>query len=115
VSCYLDLGHGALACRHGLRKRARALRATLPGSTRLDFDAALAPIASYANAQVRADARGAAIFSRSAHGGAIFLALQFAAPLPDSLTAGLLPDLVQLMTLQNRHNRYAVMLMVPPT
>jgi hypothetical protein len=41
-----------------------------------------------------------------------FLPLQFAAPLPDALTAAPMPDLFHLMGLQDRYHRYVVMLMM---
>jgi predicted RNA-binding Zn-ribbon protein involved in translation (DUF1610 family) len=110
LSCYVDLERGPAGCRDELESRARALRATLPEPMRLDLDAALAPAASYLNEQLHPDARGAAIFSRSVYGGALFLPLQFAAPLPDALTVEPVPDLSQLIALQDRYHRYVVLL-----
>ncbi|MGE5169188.1 MAG: hypothetical protein ACM3JC_02315 [Rudaea sp.] len=110
LSGYVDLERGPAGCRDDLERRARALRPTLPESVRLDLDAALAPMASYLNEQVRPDARGVAMFSRSVYGGAFFLPLQFAAPLPDALTVGPVPDLCQLVALQDRYHRYVVLL-----
>lgn len=110
VSCYVDLERGPAGCRDRLEKRARALRATLPEPMRLDFDAALAPLARFLNDGLHPEARGLAIFSRSVYGGAFFLPLQFAAPLPDALTAGPVPDLFQLAALQDRYHRFVVLL-----
>jgi hypothetical protein len=70
----------------------------------------LAPVASFLSEQVHPDARSAAIFSRSVYGGAFFLPLQFAAPLPDALTVGPVPDLFQLVALQDRYHRFVVLL-----
>jgi len=109
VSCFLNAGVGADACGAVLERRARSLRARLPDSAGLDFDAAMTPIRRYVRDELRSDACGAALFSRSPYGGALFLPLQFAAPLPNVLHAGPLPELFHLIALRDRYHRYLVL------
>ena len=101
VSCYLNLEQDAASYRKVLANRALALRYSLEDGARADFNAAIGQIESYLAAKLRPDARGIAVFSRQFHGGAFFLPMQFAAPLPDWLAIYPTPNLFHLMELKD--------------
>jgi len=110
VSCYLDLEHGEAGYRRALEDRASALRATLDDTDRADFEAAMGRIKAYLATALRADARGVALFVRHFHGGEFFLAMQFAAPLPNWLVVNPSPHIYHLMALKDTYDRYVVMI-----
>lgn len=110
VSCYLNLDQGAASYRKVLAERALALRGSLEEGARTDCNAAIGQIESYLAEKLRSDARGIAIFSRHFRGGAFFLPMQFAAPLPDWLAIYPTPNLFHLMELKDTYHRYTVLL-----
>lgn len=113
VSCYLNLETGAGGDRTLLDERARAMRATLDGEARADFDSAMRRIGAYLAEKLRPDASGVALFSRHFRGGEFFLPMQFAAPLPDWIAVGPTPNLFHLMALKDTYDRYVVLLATP--
>jgi len=113
VSCYLNPETGADGYRALLDDRARAMRATLDGEARADFDSAMRRIGAYLEEKLRPDARGVALFSRHFRAGEFFLPMQFAAPLPDWIAVGPTPNLFHLMALKDTYERYVVLLATP--
>lgn len=110
VSCYLNREAGAGSYRARLDERARAMRATLDGEARADFDSAMHRIDAYLEEKLRPDARGVALFSRHFRGGEFFQPMQFAAPLPDWIAVGPTPNIFHLMALKDTYERYVVLL-----
>ena len=110
VSCYLNLEQGADGYRKALDARAHDLRGTLEGEARTDFDAAMGQINNYLTGGLRPGAKGAALFSRHFRGGAFFLPMQFAAPLPNWIAVYPSPNLFHLMALKDTYHRYVVLL-----
>jgi rubrerythrin len=110
VSCYLNLEQGTAGYRKVLEDRALAMRSTLEGAARTDFDAAICQIKDYLAQKLRPDAKGVALFSRHFRAGAFFLPMQFAAQLPDWIALGATPNLFHLMALKDNYHRYVVLL-----
>lgn len=97
VSCYLNLEQGEAGYRKAFEDRASALRATLDGDARADFEAAIGQIEPYLAEKLRPGAKGVALFSRQFRAGAFFLPMQFAAPLPNWIAVYPTPNLFHLM------------------
>ena len=110
LSCYLNLEQGEAGYRKALQDRALAMRSTLEDETRADFDAAIRQIEAYLAGKLLPGAKGVALFSRHFRGGAFFLPMQFAAPLPDWIAVGATPNLFHLMALKDTYHRYVVLL-----
>lgn len=110
VSCYLSLEQGEAGKYKAFEDRLLALRSTLEGEARADFDAAIHPIGIYLAGKLRPSAKGVALFSRQFRAGAFFLPMQFAAPLPDWISVGAAPNLFHLMALKDTYHRYIVLL-----
>ncbi len=110
VSCYLNLEQGEAGYCKAFEDRASALRATLDGDARADFEAAIGQIEPYLAEKLRPGAKGVALFSRQFRAGAFFLPMQFAAPLPDWISVGAAPNLFHLMALKDTYHRYVVLL-----
>jgi len=110
VSCYLNLEQGADGYRKALEDRALAMRSTLDGDARADFEAAIGQINDYLAGRLRPGAKGVALFSRHLRGGAFFLAMQFGAPLPNWIAVYPTPNLFHLMALKDNYHRYVVLL-----
>jgi len=110
VSCYLNLEQGEDSYRKALEDRALAMRSTLEGDAKADFDAAIGQINDYLFGMLRPGAKGVALFSRHFRGGAFFLPMQFAAPLPDWIAVYPSPNLFHLMALKDTYHRYVVLL-----
>ncbi|MBK5103034.1 MAG: host attachment protein [Burkholderiales bacterium] len=109
VSCYLNLEQGETGYRKVLEDRISALRSTLEGDARVDFDTAMHQIEAYLAQKLRPGAKGVALFSRQFRGGAFFLPMQFAAPLPDWISVCATPNLFHLMALKDTYHRYVVL------
>lgn len=110
VSCYLNLEQGEDSYRKALEDRTLAMRSTLEGNAKTDFDAAIDQIESYLSGMLRPDAKGVALFSRHCRDGTFFLAMQFAAPLPNWIAVYPSPNLFHLMALKDNYHRYVVLL-----
>ncbi len=110
VSCYLNLEQGEAGYRKALENRALAMRSTLEGNAKADFDAAIGQITHYLSGMLRPGAKGVALFSRHYRGGAFFLPMQFAAPLPNWIAVYPSPNLFHLMALKDTYHRYVVLL-----
>ncbi|MBY0269209.1 MAG: host attachment protein [Burkholderiales bacterium] len=110
VSCYLNLEKGDLSYRKIFEDRALAMRNTLEVEACSDFDTAIDQIKHYLAEQLRPGAKGVALFSRHFRGGAFFLPMQFAAPLPDWIAVYPSPNLFHLMALKDTYHRYVVLL-----
>ncbi len=110
VSCYLNLEQGEDSYRKALEDRALAMRSTLEGNAKADFDAAIGQINDYLAGMLRPGAKGVALFSRYSSGGAFFLPMQFAAPLPNWIAVYPSPNLFHLMALKDNYHRYVVLL-----
>lgn len=110
LSCYLNLEQGEGGYRKALQDRALAMRSTLEDEARADFDAAIRKIEAYLAGKLVPSAKGVALFSRHFRGGAFFLPMQFAAPLPDWIAVGATPNLFHLMELKDTYHRYVVLL-----
>jgi protein required for attachment to host cells len=110
VSCYLNLEQGEAGYRKAFEDRASALRATLDGDARADFEAVIGQIEAYLATALRPDARGVALFARQFRAGAFFLPMQFAAPLPNWIAVYPTPNLFHLMALKDTYHRYVVLL-----
>jgi len=110
VSCYLDLEQGEAGYREVFEYRAIAMRSTLEDEARSDFDAAISQIKNYLAEKLRPGAKGVALFSRHFRGGAFFLPMQFAAPLPNWIAVYPTPNLFHLMALKDNYHRYVVLL-----
>jgi protein required for attachment to host cells len=110
VSCYLNLEQGKRSYDKVLEARASAVRSTLDKSAHTDFDAAMHEIKTYLAEKVRPDAKGVALFSRHLRAGGFFLAMQFAAPLPNWMAVYNVPNLFHLMALKDTYHRYIVLL-----
>lgn len=110
LSCYLNLEQGEAGYRKALQDRALAMRSTLEDEARADFDAAIRKIEAYLAGKLVPSAKGVALFSRHFRGGAFFLPMQFAAPLPDWIAVGATPNLFHLMELKDTYHRYVVLL-----
>jgi protein required for attachment to host cells len=110
VSCYLNLEQGEDSYRKALEDRALAMRSTLEGNAKADFDAAIGQITNYLSGMLRPGAKGVALFSRHYRGGAFFLPMQFAAPLPNWIAVYPSPNLFHLMALKDTYHRYVVLL-----
>ncbi len=109
VSCYLNLEQGEAGYRKAFEERASALRATLDGDAREDFEAAIGQIEAYLAGNLRPDAKGVALFARQFRAGAFFLPMQFAAPLPNWIAVNPSPRIYHLMALKDTYDRYIVM------
>ena len=110
VSCYLALEQGEAGYREVFEYRAIAIRSTLEDEARSDFDAAISQIKDYLAQKLRPGAKGVALFSRHFRGGAFFLPMQFAAPLPNWIAVYPTPNLFHLMALKDNYHRYVVLL-----
>ena len=110
VSCYLNLELGEESYRKALEERTLAMRSTLEGDERADFDAAISQITDYLSGMLLPGAKGVALFSRHYRGGAFFLPMQFAAPLPNWIAVYPSPNLFHLMALKDTYHRYVVLL-----
>ena len=110
VSCYLNLEQGEDSYRKALEDRALAMRSTLEGNAKADFDAAIGQINDYLAGMLRPGAKGVALFSRYSSGGAFFLPMQFAAPLPNWIAVYPSPNLFHVMALKDNYHRYVVLL-----
>ncbi len=110
VSCYLNLEQSSAGYLKILEERALALRRTLDENEQAAFNDSIHQIEAYLATNLRPDAKGAALFARSFRGGAFFLPMQFAAPLPDWIALGAKPNLFHLMALKDTYHRYVVML-----
>ena len=110
VSCYLNLEQGGAGYRMALEDRASALRATLDGDARADFETAMDRIAAYLDTALRADAHGVALFVRQLRAGSFFLPMQFAVPLPNWIVINPSPHIYHLMALKDTYHRYVVMI-----
>ncbi|MFM9969752.1 MAG: hypothetical protein ACKVQK_15280 [Burkholderiales bacterium] len=110
VSCYLSLEQGNGSFDKVLDERAAAVRSTLAEAARDDFDASIRQIKAYLSGKLRPDAKGVALFSRHFRGGAFFLPMQFAAPLPNWIAVYDVPNLFHLMSLKDTYHRYIVLL-----
>ncbi len=110
MSCYLNLEQGEDSYRKALEDRALAMRSTLEGDAKEDFDAALGQINDYLSGMLLPGANGVALFSRHYRGGAFFLPMQFAAPLPNWIAVYPSPNLFHLMALKDTYHRYVVLL-----
>jgi hypothetical protein len=109
VTCYMGLEQGISAARYAFAKQCAAIRPAIERGAVIDFDAAIQEIAAYLATRLRTDARGVAVFARSVLGGHFFLPMQFAVPVADRVTASPVPDLLQLMSIRDRYERYAVL------
>ena len=110
VSCYLNLEQGEDNYRNALEDRALAMRSTLEGNAKADFDAAIGQINDYLSGTLRPGAKGVALFSRHCRGGTFFLPMQFAAPLPNWIAVYPSPNLFHLIALKDTYHRYVVLL-----
>ena len=109
VSCYVGLEQGVRAAQYAFMEQCAAARATIDRGVLIDFDAAAEEIADYLHYRVRPDAKGVAVFARSILGGRFFLPLQFGVPVAHRVTVGPVPDILQLMSIRDRYERYAVL------
>ena len=109
VSCYLNLEQGEAGYTKALEDRALVLRTALDGDARADFEATKARIEAYLAAQLRPGAKGLALFARAFRGGAFFLPMQFAVPVPDWIVVNPSPHIYHLMALKDTYHRYIVM------
>lgn len=110
ISCYLNLVVG----RQGLQpqrfdRRVRAIRQTLSGQGREQFDEALERIQVYLNTEIQPKTRGVAIFARAGE-RPFFLGLQFQVALPDRLSLNTSPDIFHLVELKDTYHRYVVLI-----
>lgn len=110
VSCYLNLEQGEAGYRKAFEDRASALRATLDGDARADFEAAIGQIEAYLAGKLQPGTKGVALFARQFRAGAFFLPMQFAAPLPNWIAVCATPNLFHLMALKDTYHRYVVLL-----
>lgn len=109
VSCYLNLEQGEAGYTKTLEDRSLVLRTALDGDARADFEATKARIEAYLAAQLRPEAKGLALFARAFRGGAFFLPMQFAVPVPDWIVVNSSPHIYHLMALKDTYHRYIVM------
>lgn len=110
VNCYLNLEAGPVGWRAALDERARILRRVLKGNDLADFEESLCRIEAWLVDELIPEARGAAIFTRSIYGGACFVPMQFAAPLPNWIAVYPTPNLYHLVELKDNYHRYVVLL-----
>ena len=105
-----QLEQGEAGYREVFEYRAIAISSTLEDEARSDFDAAISQIKDYLAQKLRPGAKGVALFSRHFRGGAFFLPMQFAAPLPNWIAVYPTPNLFHLMALKDNYHRYVVLL-----
>jgi hypothetical protein len=106
VSCYINL---ETRYRGQLNERMRALHGRIERDRRPAFWEAVGLIEVFIGTGIRPESKGAAVFSRGGH-RPFFLALQFGAPLPNSVTVSGVPHIYHLVALRDNCYRYVVML-----
>lgn len=109
ISAYFNLESGLGGVKNLIHERERVLRKTLARDARPAFDEAFRRIESFVESELFPEARGAAIFVR---GGdePFFLPLQFRAPLPNWMTADVVPNIYHLVELKDTYHRYIVLI-----
>ncbi|MFH1812517.1 MAG: hypothetical protein ABIJ09_27540 [Pseudomonadota bacterium] len=109
ISCYINNEAGRAGYRDATDARIREIRKALPADQRLDFEQALGRIETFLAADVKADAKGLAIFSRGGE-KPFFDALQFRLPLPNLMTVDAVPHIYELVLLKDMYHRYIVLI-----
>ncbi len=109
ISCYINNESGRIGYRHALDARVREIRRVLPPEDRLDFEQALGKIEEFLAADLTAEAKGAAIFSRGGE-SPFFQAHQFRLPLPTQLSVDSVPHIYELVLLKDTYHRYVVLI-----
>lgn len=110
ISCYLTLEKGRPRDgRNALDERLRSMKNALTAQAHQDCEIAMVRIDRYLGAELRLDARGAAIFSRAGE-QPFFLPLQFRVPLPTWLAVDAMPNIYHLVELKDTYHRYVVMI-----
>ena len=111
VSCYLDLTAGRTgrnSWQSLLERRVALLRRVTPDYD-LDFlDAAMERIQSFLTMELRAEARGVAVFARAGR-EPYFCGLQFEVPTPTWIALDTVPNIYHLIELKDTFDRYLVL------
>ena len=110
LSCYLDASAGRAACRRFLAEKAAAIRATLHGNARLEFENALTMVERQLELQWHPDAKGLALFARSPAGGRHLSVLRLAVPMGNRLALYRLPEILPLVELQEQQPPFTLLL-----
>lgn len=109
ISCYVNHESGRPGYRDVIDARVRQIRGALSADQRLDFEHALAKIEAFLAAELSAETKGAAVFSR-AGGAPFFQALQFRVPLPNLMSVDSVPHIYELVSLKDTYHRYVVLI-----
>ena len=110
LSCYLDARAGKQACKAFLNQKAAAIRASLRGIRRFDFENALGMIHRALDDSWHPEARGLAIFARGLAGGRHLTVLHFAAALDNRLVLYRVPELLPLVALLQREPAFTLLM-----
>ncbi|MBZ5498767.1 MAG: hypothetical protein LAP85_20405 [Acidobacteriia bacterium] len=107
VNCYLNL---ETRYREQFNERIRSLKGGIERPRRPAFWEAIGLIEVFLGTGIRPESKGAAVFCRCGN-RPFFLALQFGAPLPNSLTVSSMPHIYHLVALKDN---YYVAATLPP-
>jgi len=109
ISCYRDLGNGAIGSRDELEVRLQILRKSLQAQSAEEFDEAASKIRACLSGAIAPRTRGIAAFAR---GGPkpFWLSLQFEVPLPNWIAVGSTPNIYHLVELKDNYDRYVILL-----
>jgi hypothetical protein len=109
VSCYVDLTQDWRGHTTALRRRAEAVRASLPADRASEFDAALTLIETHLDEESSKDVKSAAFFVRGGDDG-FFVPLFFQVPTETWIGVDRVPNIYQLVEMKDRYHRYVVLL-----
>ncbi|MBF0288264.1 MAG: hypothetical protein HQM14_10630 [SAR324 cluster bacterium] len=111
ISCYLNLEKGKKGYQPYLTERIGSIQVSLNGlqQAQKEFKAALNKVENFLNKKILPEFKGIAIFSRG-EPDPFFLPLQFRAPLPNSMTVDLTPNIYHLVELKDVYHRYVVLI-----
>jgi hypothetical protein len=109
ISCYINNEAGRSGYRDVIDARVREIRKALSADQRLDFEHALAKIEAFLAADLTAEAKGAAVFSRAGD-VPFFQAFQFRLPLPSRMSVDSVPHIYELVLLKDTYHRYVLLI-----
>ena len=110
ISCYLDARAGKQACKAFLNQKSAAIRGSLRGTARFEFENALGMIHRALDDSWLPEARGLAVFARGLSGGRHLTVLHFAAALDNRLVLYRVPEVLPLVALLQREPAFTLLL-----
>lgn len=110
ISCYLKVDPKESPWSVELEKQSVQLKKLLSGKALQDFEESLTEIKQWLSKHLQPKAKSVAIFVRGHHGGKFWVAMQFAAPLPNLITIHPTPSLYHLIELKDNYHSYVLLI-----